>query len=169
MCAPWIAALVGAGMKAGGEYTKAHNEREAYRHQAKVADNNVQYAEWQAEDAVARGQSQEASHRLKVAQLRGTQRASLAARGVDIEEGSALNILEDTDFMGELDARTIKDNAAREAWGYKVAAQNFKMNADMNRAYADNIKPFNQAFNSFLGSAAQYMGGGGGFSSPGFG
>lgn len=161
MCLP--AATIGslstglqvAGVVSGayGSYQKSKADKAAYEHQAAVARNNEQYAEMQARDAIARGQSAEAAHRLKVAQLKGSQRASLAARGVALDEGSPLAILQDTDYFGDLDALTIRDNANKEAWGARVQGTNYRDNAAMLTARADAESPFGSAFGTLLTGA----------------
>src|SRR5688572_19734788 len=87
---------IGAVTSAWGAYTKAKGEKYAYEQQALVAENNRQYAMWQAADATARGERAAGRHQMKVAQLKGTQRAALADRGIDLGEGSALDIMSDT-------------------------------------------------------------------------
>lgn len=143
----------GALASAYGAYTKSRGEQAAYEYQAKVAENNAVMARWQAEDATKRGQTAVMSHQLKVAALRGTQRASLAARGVDIGEGSALDILSGTDLMGTIDANTITDNAAKEAWAYRNQAANYTGNAALLKMRADNESPFGAAAGSLLTGA----------------
>jgi hypothetical protein len=143
----------GAGMSVMGAYGKAGSTQAAYEYQAQVAQNNAIAAEWQAQDAITRGQVAEARQRMNTAQLKGTQRASLAARGLDLGEGSALNILTDTDYMGELDALTIRDNAAREAWGYRENAKGAMSDAAMMRMRASAESPAMAATGSLLSGA----------------
>jgi len=153
--------IAGAVSGAFGANEQATAQQGAYQYEAKVAQNNAQFAEWQAQtlerniqpiewqaqtierniqsiewqaqtierqaevagwqadDAIMRGRESEQRLRFKTATLKGGQRARLAASGVDVSEGSALNILTETDMMGEIDAQTIRLDAAREAWGYK--------------------------------------------------
>ena len=47
----------------------------------------------------------------------------MAANGVDLSSGSPLDILGDTAMYGELDALTIRSNAEREAYGYRVQSR----------------------------------------------
>lgn len=136
-----------------GAYNKAKAERTAYEMQAQVAENNKTYAKWQAEDALARGSKAQMSQQLKTRQLKATQRASLAARGIDLGEGSALEILTDTDYMGALDTNTIKDNTAKEAYGYRMQAENYGANADLLRQRAASSNPGGAAFGTLLTSA----------------
>lgn len=144
-----------AGMAAGAysAYNKSKSDKAAYEYQASVTRNNSTLAEWRARDAITRGQKAEQTQRLKAASLKGTQRASLAARGLALDEGSPLSILQDTDFMGENDALTLRDNAAREAWGYRVQAGNYASDAGMLAARADAESPISAGATSLLTSA----------------
>lgn len=147
--------IAGAVTSIGGAYNKSKSDKAAYEYQAAVNRNNSTMAEWNARDAVTRGQKAEQQQRLKTAALRSTQRASFAARGMALDEGSPLSILDDTDFMGEQDALTLRDNAAREAWGYRVQAGNYASDAGMLSARADSESPIKSAGTTLLSSAGQ--------------
>lgn len=131
----------GAGYSAVGAYNKSKADKAAYEYQAKVQENNATLAGWQAEDAITRGQVSESNQRMKTAQLKSTQRASLAARGVALDEGSPLDILTTTDVMGERDALTVRDNAAREAWALREQGKGYTSNASLLSARADSENP----------------------------
>lgn len=112
-----------------------------------TANINARLADQQAADALARGQSAEFNSRLRTSQLKGTQTAALAAHGVALDQGSALDVLTSTDVMGAADAATIRDNAAKEAWGDKVQAANY-------RSQAANANPWAAGGASLLGAAS---------------
>lgn len=143
----------GAATSAYGAYNSSKSAGAAYAYQAQVQRNNAQAAEWQARDAITRGQQDENRHRLKAAQLKGTQRASMAARGIALDEGSALNILDDTDFMGDMDALVIRDNAAREAWAYREKAKGNLADSFLMQGRAAAESPGAAAAGSLLTSA----------------
>lgn len=63
--------------------------------------------------------------------LIGAQRVSLAAQGIDVNEGTALDIQAGTREMGELDILKILNNASREAWGYAVGVTNAENQANL--------------------------------------
>jgi len=67
-------------------------------------------------------------------QLQGTQRAQLAASGVDIGSGSAAQVLEQTVDFGIQDAITVKTNAYRQAFGLEKQAVNQRAAAKVSRA-----------------------------------
>lgn len=81
-------------------------------------------------------------------QLKGTQRASLAARGLDLGTGSPLDILTSTDVMGAADQATNKTDTQ------------LRVNADLNKAafyksQASNASPFVSAGSSLVTGAGK--------------
>jgi hypothetical protein len=147
------------------EHQAAQTQVEA-SHQAAVERNRATVAEYQAKDAIARGQQSQTQHQLKVAQMRGSQRARFAAAGLSLEEGSAAAILMDTDFMGKTDELTIADNAEKEAWAFRESARVGMTNADFLarqgathaaqfRARAGMEDPSRAFSTSLLGGASQ--------------
>jgi hypothetical protein len=147
--------LAGAGLQLSGAYGSSKASKAAYEQQAQVARNNAQLAEWQAQDALTRGQRAASAVRMKGAQLKGTQRATMAANGVDLGVGSALRILADTDYLAGMDAGTALDNAAREAWAIRNQAAGFTAESNLLQSRADAEKPWMAAATSLLGSATR--------------
>lgn len=143
---------VAAGVSAYGSYQSSKANKAAIAYQSGVTANNAQIAEWQAQDALQRGATAEQQQRLKTAQLKGSQRARLAANGVALDTGSALNILEDTDYMGEQDALAVGNNARREAWAYRNQAAGLSSDATMLRSRSDAESPGLAGFSSLLTS-----------------
>jgi hypothetical protein len=90
-----------------------------------VAEQNAKIARAQASDAVKRGGAEEESMRRQFAILRGQQLASAAASGVDTGSGSPLDIQKASRKEEERDVAVNALNFAREAWGYKVEANNY--------------------------------------------
>lgn len=148
MCNPSASTLAQAGFYSSvvGSYSGALGSVANAISTRRTANTNAQLAEQQAADAVARGQSAEFASRLKTANLKGRQTAELAAHGVSLDSGSPLDVLTTTDVMGAADAATIRDNAAKEAWGFQAQAANYK-------AQAATANPFAAGIGSLLGSA----------------
>jgi len=138
--------VAGLAFSAFSSFQQAQGQKEAANYQAAVARNNAQVSQWQAQDAIRRGEEEESRQRLRTAQLKGTQRVGLAASGVDISEGSAANIQADTDWMGEQDALTIRDNANRESWGYSNQGRQLESDSQAYKAKAKSINPAAAAF-----------------------
>lgn len=145
----------GMGMQAVGAANNSKASRTAYEAQSQVNRNNAQIAEWQAEDATTRGQQSASRVRQKYSQLKGTQRATMAANGVDLGVGSALNILTDTDQFKDIDANTTLDNAAKEAWALRNQVAGYTAEADLLQARADAESPAWAAASSLLSSGGK--------------
>lgn len=167
MCEPitlTTLAIGGAGAQAFGAYQQSQSAKAQAKYQANVAEANAQIAQNNADLASKRGFQQANLAQRQAERLRGTQAASLASNGLDITTGSALSTLEDTVYMGQQDAQTIKNNAAQEAWGYKQQSLNETASASMYKSAAKAQKPGMSAGLSLLGSAGQFAGGAAGSS-----
>jgi hypothetical protein len=120
--------------KAGKAEKKAGEaqQRSAEAH-AELEDFNAAVADLQAKDAVARGLVEEQRYRQQIDQVIGAQRVGFAAGNIDTGYGSAVDVQADAAYIGELDALTIRTNAAREAWGYRVEAADLRKRAEITR------------------------------------
>lgn len=107
--------------------------REASEDAADLSDYNAAVADLQSADAIARGQDEELRFRTKVAGVIGSQRAGFAAGNIDVGFGTAVDVQEDAARLGELDALTIRTNAAREAWGYKIQGEDSRRRGQIQR------------------------------------
>lgn len=112
-----LGSLIGASAIGG-----AVNSVRRGRYEQSVANTNAALAEMQADDAERRGGLAALRHQGETRTLIGAQRAAGAASGVDLSSGSIADLQAEAAFLGELDALTIRNNAAREAWGYRAEA-----------------------------------------------
>lgn len=150
---------IGGGVTSAiGGHFGAATQKAMLKGQADVAAVNARIAELGAQSALYQGQQQVGALTLKAGQLKSSQRATLAANGVDLGVGSASEIQASTDIMKEIDANTLTANAVRSAWGYRTQAMNFQNEALTKRATAGSISPFGSAASSLLGSAASVAG-----------
>lgn len=122
MCEPTTIAAIALTV-AGGLYS-ADAANEAGKAQQQILARNEETDRQRAQLANRIGSVQEDRHRAKVRHMLGAQRANLAARGIDPDSGTALALQDETVSFGETDAMTIRYNAAREAWGFGVSADN---------------------------------------------
>ena len=151
-------AFAGAGALSAlaGAYTTAQQGKIAkigYWLQEQTTLRNMQMAEWQAEDAYKRGDSAVTQLHRKGSQFKGSQRASLASRGVDMTQGSALRILSDTDYMMAEDEATLRDNIENEARAYRLKAVGLQAEAGMANFQGSSVNPNLMATSSLLTSA----------------
>ena len=70
--------------------------------------------------------------RIKTLQKVGAQQTAMAANGIDISTGTALDTIEDTAAMGELDALTTRYNAETKGLAYDHQANNFNNQANLD-------------------------------------
>lgn len=156
-----ITGAMGAGQSASAAKLQATQQSQTLLYQEQVSKNNAQIAEWQAQDALRQGQQQEVQLRLQAAGLRSEQRVGYAASGVALDSDTVINTMVSTDYMTEVDAATIRNNAANAAWGYQVQRNSYldhaiaaRYGADAYQSQADSISPGKAVFSSLLGSAA---------------
>lgn len=130
---------VGSALTTGlSAYAQSKGQKAEGAHQARVYEQNALLNEAQASDAVSRGDKEAKAHNTAVKKLIGSQRAAFGAQGLDLESGSALDVQADTAGMGAIDELTIRNNAWREAWGYKVKAQDYRSAAEFAKMSASN-------------------------------
>lgn len=156
--APFLS-MFGSGMSAAASIRAGNAENNLAKYNAQAAENNAKVQDFSAEDALQRGAVDETNHRLQTRQLIGKQRVTLAAQGQDLSSGSALDVQADTARQSEIDALTIRSNAAREAWGYRVAASNDRVQAQ-DQLVAGEIaktKGRNAAFQTILTDSSNIL------------
>jgi hypothetical protein len=112
---------MGAWLQAAGAGIGIAGDLEKGKIDAATGETNRRLAVAQANDALLRGSIEEQRYRREIAQVIGSQKAALGERNVAMS-GTALDILSDTAQVGEEDALTIRNNASREAWGYRNQA-----------------------------------------------
>lgn len=87
-----------------------------------VYQANEELFKMKADEAIRFGDIEASKQKKKTRQLLGAQRARMAAAGIDISDmdSTAGQIQEETLRMGYLDAQQIKNNAFRQALGFKT-------------------------------------------------
>lgn len=141
---PLTAIFVAMGIL--GSIQKARAQSQAAGANAAILDQNGQLADAAAGQAIARGQQQESRIRIAGGQNRDAQIAARVASGTDPSAGSALDVLQASGGMNELDALTARNNAALEAFGYRTRADQFRYQAETTRQQGQN-----DAVSSILG------------------
>jgi len=126
MCAP---ALIPIAIGAGVGLMQGMGKKAEANAQADQLRQNALFLRQSADDAESRGRHEADWQRQETQQLIGTQRTSQAASGGEVNTDSNALMQQDTAQLGELDALTISNNAAREAYGYNVEATSNEQNA----------------------------------------
>lgn len=134
------ASVIGTAASAYGQLQAGKAQAAQLNYQAAVGRNNSILAQRAADDARLRGEEAARREASKTKQLAGRQRAVLAANGQLVDQGSALDITDDTAQIGKLDELTIRSNAEREALGYEAQGMNFQAGSNLNSMGAANAQ-----------------------------
>lgn len=122
-----------------GGNAQAKAAKRAAEYNAAVATTNAQRARLASEDALARGDIESAIRAQDTSALVGAQRAALAAKGLDPNTGSAVELQADAIAQGKFDQLRILNNAQREALGFDQQEQDFAFAAQAGQAAAKDI------------------------------
>jgi len=127
----------------------AEYQSDIYRQNASIAQNN----------AVTERQSGiDEARKIKLQTLSNisSQQVAMAANGVDIGEGSALELTDSTKYYGEMDALTTYSNANSRASAYEAESSNYLAQAGMSSSVANNYR--NSSLLSGMGSTLSGLG-----------
>lgn len=103
MCSPLALTAVAGAFQAYSAYDQGQ--------QAKAVGNfNARQQENQAIKLRNQGTEKENDHRRAVAEMVSKQRAQFGASGVDVGSGSALDVVDDTQTLGDIDAMRIRSS-----------------------------------------------------------
>jgi hypothetical protein len=102
---------------------QAKSQREQGKFQHGTAKYNARVAENEAVETANVGTEEEMKHRRATAELLSKQRAKLGAAGVSLGSGSALQLQEDTQTLGEVDALRIRSNFRSQAAALETGAE----------------------------------------------
>lgn len=117
-----VASLAGAAIGAVGQVEQGEAASNAAKYNASVAAANATVAKQSAAYAGAAGASQAEQASLKTRADVGAIEANQAAGGIDVNSGSALDVRSSASELGELNALSVRSNAARTSYGYQVQA-----------------------------------------------
>lgn len=154
MC--WMA-LIPAAIAIGGSLLQAQGQKQSAAFESDMMQQNAGFKRQTAQEILNAGDTSADWQRVRTGQAVGTQRSVQAANGIDVNSGSAAQIQDDTAMLGELDALTIQNNAAREAYGYRVQARQDLLNASQTvqngktAAMGSILGGIGSAFGSFAG------------------
>jgi hypothetical protein len=126
--------LMGNRYSSSASDSMAKSAQLAAEAQAQLAETNASIADLQAEAALSKGNAAVARLTQQAGQMKSAQRAGMAARGIDLGQGNAAEILASTDMMKDVDKATLIYNALNESFGYRTNAINARAQAGMARA-----------------------------------
>lgn len=119
-----IAGIAGTGLSA----IAASNNAD---YQSQVAKNNAITAQQNADYAHKAGEQQAAAASLRGAEVGGRIRAAIAANGVDVNGGSAVDVQDSQRRQSKVDTETVLNNADLQSYGYRTQASNYQAQSDL--------------------------------------
>ena len=130
-----VAAIAGTATSVVSGIQSANEAQAQYNYQAELDKRNAKLAQNQAESVKQQGIEEARMQRIRTLQKVGAQHAQMAASGIDASQGTALDIIQDTATMGELEANTIR-------YKYDNASDNYQNQANdyLNQSLFDKTK-----------------------------
>lgn len=119
---------------------------------ARQARANAQMAEAAAADALQRGEQRAWQIRETSARRESAQTLAYAHGGVDVATGSPAEVISKTAMVGELEAQIQRNNAFREALGYRGQASSFR-----EAASATETTGYLDMFGAIFGGAGKVV------------
>lgn len=127
-----VAGIAGGVVGGVSSYQQGKAQQAQYNYQAKVNEENAKIAQENANVQRQQGIEEARLQRIKAASTIGSQKTAMAANGVDITQGTAVDVIADTAAIGELDALQTQYNYEMKARGYEAQAGNFQNQANLD-------------------------------------
>lgn len=151
---PFIAAA-SIGASALGSIAQGNQQAAAGKYNAQVQFNNAKIAQQNATFAGEQGAANAATEQQKTRAQVGEIKAAQAANGIDVNKGSAVDVRSSAAELGELNAITIRSNAARQAYGFQTQAASDMAQSQLDKQQAkyDRQAGYIKAGTTLLGDA----------------
>lgn len=158
MCGPAALALGAAVVSAAGTAYGGLAANAQGKYESKVAQRNAELASEQSRDALERGQIEQQRLDREYSQTAGSQRAAMAANGVDLSYGSAEQVQQDTAMMRREDRGALDRNIYNEMRGLDINAANYRSQAQAARMKGKNamVGSMISATGTLLSGASQF-------------
>jgi hypothetical protein len=155
-----IQGAIGSYYSAKSQALQLESQSSSLAFQADISRLNAVQAEFTAQQIMRAGNLKQGQVSLRAGKIKSSQRASLAARGIDLSVGSAVETIATTDLMKEIDMLTVNSETVRSAEAARLQRQNYLTQSAIQDVSAENvmassrtISPFMSATSSLLGSA----------------
>lgn len=145
-----ISLIISAGLTALQMGSSIANSQAEANKRNEIASFNGLLADVAGADAKARGENAAALTRAQASMDIADMQAAYGASGVDGTVGSPLDAMRAYRRKSDLDILTLRNNAAREAWGYRLQA----MQASEEGRMA-SLRAQNEQVGTLLGGAGQ--------------
>jgi hypothetical protein len=131
------AAITGIGVLSA--YLGGESAKEKASYEKSMFEANANFAEIQANRVLENADIEAGQYKKKIRGMVGSQRAGYAGQGVSVDYGTAGEMQAETMEIGARDVETIRNNAALEAYGLRIGAQNSRRQGEMGVRAANNV------------------------------
>jgi len=156
-----IQGAIGSYFNAKSQALQLESQASSLAFQADISQLNAVQAEFTAQQIMRAGNLKQGQVSLRAGKIKSSQRASMAARGIDLGVGSAVETIATTALMKEIDMLTVNSETVRSAEAARLQRQNYLTQAAIQDVSAENvmassrtISPTMAATTSLLGSAS---------------
>lgn len=147
MADPASLAAISIGLSAGGSAisafgasSKGKAAQQMYNYQAGMADFRKKIALQNRDYALQVGEDTAARYGMKAAATQATTQAVSGSSGIDVGSGSKAAVIKSEQKIAAMDMATIRNNAARRAYGYMVEAEGEGAQANLYKMAGANAK-----------------------------
>jgi hypothetical protein len=131
------------GASAGANVASSYTRASATRGQALY---NAAMADLEAEDTRSTGNTSAARKVSQSDRRTGNIKTQIAGRGFSTGKGTASDLQDASDFVGRLDALTIRENTEKKVLAKRAEAGSYRMRAS-------SISPGNEALGTLIGES----------------
>ncbi len=156
MCAPVLPALAIASsvISAGGQVMAGKQAKAQAKHEARMAQANAALEIESAHESFLSGKDERLEFWRKIGQVKGQQRASMAANNIEVDTDTAGRVQDDTAMLADEDAKRLYKNIEQRTRGSYINASNFVTEAKAARARGKSAM-----ISSVIGAVGTLMGG----------
>lgn len=154
MCDPVTLMVAATTVKTVGSVVSGIGQKQVADYQANVADQNARLAENQAQDSIQNTNLEAQRRYREIAQTKGAQTAAMAANGVDLNFGSAVDLQKDTAATGAEDLTQLYKAGNEQTKGFEINAFNYR-----SQAAGDRAKGQGALIDGIFGGVATALGG----------
>ena len=152
MCVP-LAVAAGV-VSAAGSLVSGTQSLMQGNYEANLARQNAAMEREAARDSIMRGRDEARDFYRRVGQVKGEQRAAMAANGIDTGFGTAGAVQDDTQMLADEDAASLYKNIGERTRGFDINAANF-----VAEGRAAKQRGRNAMLNSVFEAGSSLMGG----------
>lgn len=146
--------VIGAGVGAVGAMNAASAQSKSAEYNAEIATQNQQIATQNATQAAQAGEQQAGVASQKTRAEVGAIKTAQAGSGTSVDSGSNVDVQSSAAALGELNAITIRSNAAKEAYGYQTQSTSFE-----NQSQLDTTQASDATTAGDIGASSTILGG----------